>query len=194
MTDREEMEFAGRIAERLREPEPMEPDFEARLLSRVRAAADRGEAPWIRARGSRRRFRSLVAPRTFAISPLLGLAVAAGFAAIVATTTLALSEARRVDAAAPGTGHMVHFAIVAPAANTVSLVGDFNAWNAKMTPMTKGAVEGLWIVTMPLPAGSYQYAFVVDDTTWMADPAAPIALEDEFGTPSSLLTIGRSRT
>lgn len=194
MNDRDDLEFARRIAEPLREPEPMEPDFEARLLSRARATADRGEAPWITARRSRRRFGWLVAPRPFAVSPLVGLAVAAGFAAVVATATLALSDDARVGVREERSGQVVHFAIVAPNATTVALVGDFNAWNMKTTPMTRGAVEGLWIVTVPLTAGSYQYAFVIDDTTWMADPAAPIALEDEFGTPSSVLMIGGSRT
>jgi 1,4-alpha-glucan branching enzyme len=61
-------------------------------------------------------------------------------------------------------------------------------------PMTRGAVEGLWTVTVPLAAGSYQYAFVIDGTTWMSDPAAPIALEDEFGAPSSVVRIGGGRT
>jgi hypothetical protein len=194
MTDGEDLEFARRIAEPLREPEPMEPGFEARLLSRVRAAVDRGEPPGLTARGPGRRLGWLVAPRAFTVSPLVGLAVAAGFAGIVATTTLALSEDIRVDPVAQSAGQVVHFAIAAPTATTVSLVGDFNAWDVKTTRMTTGAVEGLWVVTVPLAAGSYQYAFVIDDTTWMADPAAPIALEDEFGTPSSVLTIGRRRT
>lgn len=194
MTDREDLEFAKRIAEPLREPELVEPDFEARLRSAVRAAADRGEAPWGSARTPRRRMGWLVAPRSFAVSPLAGLAVAAGFAAVVALTTLALRGEDRVGVAQQTDRHVVHFAIVAPAANTVTLVGDFNAWDAKTTPMAKGAIDGLWIVTVPLATGSYQYAFVIDDTTWMADPAAPIALEDEFGTPSSVLTIGGRRT
>jgi hypothetical protein len=204
MTEHENLEFARRIAEPLREPEAVEPAFEARLISAVRAAADRGDAPWISARGQRRRRGWLVAPRPFAVSPLAGLAVAAGFAAVVAATTLALSGEQRVtasttasagsDVAGKNGRRVVHFAIVAPTASAVTLVGDFNAWDRKTTPMAKGAIAGLWIVTVPLAAGSYQYAFVVDDTAWMADPAAPIELEDEFGTPSSVLTIEGGRT
>jgi 1,4-alpha-glucan branching enzyme len=60
--------------------------------------------------------------------------------------------------------------------------------------MTKGAVEGLWMVTLPLDAGSYQYAFVIDGSTWVADPAAPVALEDEFGAPSSIVRIQGGRS
>jgi hypothetical protein len=196
MTKREDLEFARRIAEPLREPEPVEPAFEARVLSAVRAAADRGDAPWGRAPSSRRPMAWLVAPRRVTVSPLAGLAIAAGFAAVVAATTLTLTtrSVARTAVTEESGRQVVHFAIVAPTASAVTLVGDFNAWNTKTTPMTKGAVEGLWMVTIPLAAGSYEYAFVLDGTTWMADPAAAIALEDEFGTPSSLLTIRSNRT
>ncbi|MGQ0714135.1 MAG: isoamylase early set domain-containing protein [Gemmatimonadaceae bacterium] len=192
MIDREDVEFAKLITEPLRERESVEPAFEARLLSAVRAAVDRGEAPWTQRPARSRRLGWLTAPRHLAVSPVGGLALAAGFAALVATATLAVSGESR--GGIPAGREVVHFAIVAPRAHNVALVGDFNAWDAKTTPMTRGAVDGLWIVTIPLAAGSYQYAFVVDDTTWVADPAAPLALEDEFGTPSSLLTIDGGRT
>jgi hypothetical protein len=194
MTDRDDLEFARRIAEPLREPEPVDPDFEARLFSSLRTAADRGDAPWMSVSRSRRRFGWLVRRRELTVSPLAGLAIAAGFATLVALTTLAVRGEDRVAVDRQSDRHVVHFAIAAPTANKVTLVGDFNAWDAKMTPMAKGAIDGLWIVTVPLAAGSYQYAFVIDGTTWMADPAAAIALEDEFGIPSSVLTIRGSRT
>jgi hypothetical protein len=197
MSEREDLEFAQRVAEPLRAPERAQPDFEARLASGVHAAVDRGEAPWARGRGVRRSFHWLVAPRRLAVSPLAGLALAAGFAALVVGATLVLTEDRGLIApatVATENGQVVQFAIVAPNASTVTLVGDFNAWDTKTTPMRKGAVDGLWTVTVPLAAGNYQYAFVVDGTTWMADPAASVALEDEFGTPSSILTIRGGRT
>jgi hypothetical protein len=192
MVDRNDEEFARRIAEPLREPEAVEPAFEARLLSAVRAAAERGEAPWVRTRGRRRSLGWLVTPRRVALSPLAGLALAAGFAALVTASTLAITGDRHVSA--PADSRLVHFAIVAPAASAVTLVGDFNAWDTSTTPMTKGAIEGLWTVALPLDTGTYQYAFVVDGRTWLADPAAPVALEDEFGAPSSILTIRGGRT
>lgn len=191
MTERDDREFARRIAEPLREPEAVEPAFEARLLAKIRASTDRAEAPWTRTRRPRS-LGWLVAPRRFAMSPLAGLALAAGFAALVAVSTLALNGEQRTSA--PADSHLVHFAVAAPTASAVTLVGDFNAWDATRTPMTKGVIEGLWTVTLPLDTGSYQYAFVVDGTTWLADPAAPVALEDEFGTPSSILTIRGGRS
>jgi len=32
----------------------------------------------------------------------------------------------------------------------------------------------------------------VDGSRWLADPAAPAARDDEFGTPSSVVTVGGS--
>lgn len=192
MTEHEDQEFAKRIAERLREAEPIDPGFEARLLGAVRAAADRGDVPWMQRARTRRSLGWLVAPRTFTIRPVGALALAAGFAGLVAMSTLAVVTDQREALSARA--ELVHFAIVAPTANSVSLVGDFNGWDAKTIPMTKGAIDGLWLVSVPLGAGSYQYAFVIDGTTWTADPAAPITLEDEFGTPSSILRIEGART
>lgn len=191
MTDHEEMEFAKRIAEPLREAEPVEPAFEARLLAAVRAASDRGDVPRAHSR-RRHRLGWLTAPRRLTLSPLGALALAAGFAAIVAASTLALSNER--PAPESSTQQLVQFAIAAPQAKTVALVGDFNAWNASTIPMTKGAIDGLWMVTVPLVAGSYQYAFVIDGETWTSDPAAALTLEDEFGTPSSMVRIQGGRT
>ena len=199
MYEHEDLEFVERLAAPLRRPEPVEPRFESRLRAAVQAAAANGDAPWRHADGgaSSGGRRWLTARRHFAIAPLTGLAAAAGFAAIVAATTLLVS--RTGDASAPaatiaGNGpqdarHGGHFAFMAPTARTVTLVGDFNGWDAAATPLRRGAIDGLWTVTLPLADGSYQYAFVVDRTAWVADPVAPVKLEDEFGAPSSLMIV-----
>ena len=83
----------------------------------------------------------------------------------------------------------VRFALVAPGASRVSLVGDFNQWNATATPMRQLGDGRLWLVEVPLPPGRHVYAFVVDgDVT--PDPAAPRAGEEDFGTPSSVVLVG----
>ena len=187
MGERDDMEFARRIAEPLREAEPVEPAFEARLLAAVRAANEQGDVRWARHSGPKRRLGWLTTPRRLAVSPVAALALAAGFAALVAASTLAITNEQ--PAPRSNRQQLVQFAIAAPQAKTVALVGDFNAWNTSTIPMTKGAVDGLWMVSVPLVAGSYQYAFVIDGITWTADPAAALALEDEFGTPSSMVRI-----
>jgi 1,4-alpha-glucan branching enzyme len=134
------------------------------------------------------------------VSPLAGLAAAAAFTAVIVGATLTLSRGGRRDAqrdvaaATAARPQVVQFVIAAPSAHDVALVGDFNGWNPAATPLARGAANGTWVVTLPLAAGRYQYAFVVDGRAWVADPRGAMALEDEFGAPSSLLTVGGQRT
>jgi 1,4-alpha-glucan branching enzyme len=71
----------------------------------------------------------------------------------------------------------------------VSLVGDFNNWEMGATPLAAGPTRSVWTVRVRLPNGRHRYAFVVDDSTWAADPAAPPAAGDDFGVPSSVVTV-----
>jgi 1,4-alpha-glucan branching enzyme len=84
----------------------------------------------------------------------------------------------------------VQFVLVAPEAASVSLVGDFNDWDVSATPLMRGGGDGVWAVTIPLNPGRYRYSFLVDGTTWQRDPQAARTVEDEFGRPNSVLTIG----
>ena len=86
----------------------------------------------------------------------------------------------------------MQFVIVAPTATEVSLVGDFNDWNPAATPMQLVAENRVWSVTIPLEAGRYRYAFLVNGDTWLSDPSAPPAQDDEFGRPGSVVTIGET--
>ncbi len=83
------------------------------------------------------------------------------------------------------------FVLVAPRATSVSLVGDFNDWDPARTPM-HAARGGVWATIVPLAPGRYRYAFLVNGAEWHADPGAPTVADDEFGTPSSVVTVGGS--
>lgn len=82
--------------------------------------------------------------------------------------------------------HLVRFAVAAPAAGRVALIGDFNDWDQSKHPLRRQSGE--WSVTLDLKPGRYRYAFVLDDSRWVADPGTPAA-EDEFGTPTSAITV-----
>ena len=71
----------------------------------------------------------------------------------------------------------------------MALVGDFNDWDPTRTPM-QTARDGMWAAIVPLAPGRYRYAFLVNGSEWRADPSAPTATDDEFGTPSSVVTVG----
>ena len=82
----------------------------------------------------------------------------------------------------------LQFVLVAPQAASVALVGDFNDWDPARSPMQ--TANGIWATVVRLAPGRYRYAFLVNGVEWRADPSAPAAKDDEFGTPSSVVTVG----
>lgn len=90
------------------------------------------------------------------------------------------------------TVYVVRFVLADAQARTVSVVGDFNAWAKRATPL-RAARAGMWSAQVALPPGRHEYAFVVDGKRWVADPAAE-RLADDFDTPSSVVTIGDDGT
>jgi hypothetical protein len=82
----------------------------------------------------------------------------------------------------------LQFVLVAPQAASVALVGDFNDWDPARAPMQ--TAHGVWATVVRLAPGRYRYAFLVNGVEWRADPSAPAAKDDEFGTPSSVVTVG----
>ncbi len=102
------------------------------------------------------------------------------------------TEATDAPAApARDTVYIHRFMLVAPSAQNVALVGDFNDWDHGATRLQKVTASGagLWTVEVSLPPGRYSYAFLVDGQRWVADPAAPRAVGDDFGRPSSVVTV-----
>jgi len=71
------------------------------------------------------------------------------------------------------------FSIRAPGARSVHLAGDFTNWQQGAIPM-KPASNGLWSVSVALPAGNYQYRFLVDGE-WRDDPECGQRAPNPFG-------------
>jgi hypothetical protein len=157
-----------RSASALREPVPVRAEWRAELLARIE-----GEA------AERRAWR--VRP-SVAIAAGLLLLVAGGAIGRVSQRTAVSTSV--VGAVVPAS---VRFVYVAPAAATVSVVGDFNQWNPTAMPLRRLG-DGTWIVDVPLGPGRYAYAFVVDGKIEV-DPVAPRA-EGEFGENSVLMVRG----
>lgn len=168
----------GRAVEAARRSVPVDPAARARVMAAVRA----GRGGFLR-----RALRWLLRPGP-RVSPLGALA-AAGIVALLASR-LGPREAVRPDTIAPAaSATRVQFVLVAPGASAVSLVGDFNGWNAAATPLRPTGQGGMWTVEVPLDAGRYTYSFVVDGARWLRDPAAPAAPGDDFGRPSSVILV-----
>ncbi len=76
-------------------------------------------------------------------------------------------------------------------ARHVALIGDFNGWNPKATPLTRAPGSGLWWVTVPLMPGRHAYAFMVDDTAFVLDPQAPVSHDADLGSKESVVVVER---
>lgn len=188
-----ELEFAQRAGSALRTAEPLPAEFEERVMLAVTSDGDRG--PLARRVTSRSWW---MRPHRVTLSPLGGLALAAGFAAVIATGAYGvagrLGFPAGASAVAPAdTVHLVRFVLVDPTASRVALAGDFNGWSAEARPLSASGVAGVWTVTVPLAPGRYEYAFVVDGTRWIADPLSR-RVADEFGGESSVIRVDGSAT
>jgi hypothetical protein len=183
--------FAERVAQPLREEVHADPTFEARVMSAVHLVDQSEGAPidstprswWLR-------------PRTWRLTPLGALALAAGIVGVMVAGSLTFGSitagrsggtlaVARVD-----TVHLVRFVFVDSTASRVSLVGTFNQWQKDaivLTPVGGGA----WTVDVSLPTGRHEYAFVVSGRRgqrWVADPLSPMT-RDDYDTPSSVIAV-----
>src|SRR3954464_6483306 len=160
-------EFLERVAAQLRDPVPLSHRVEREVLQRITESE--------RHRPGRRLFATL--------------ALAAGIALVFGVGVLVGRKSM-----SPGTlgadTRSVEFVLRTTADSAVALVGDFNDWDPRATPLAPSA-NGLWTVVVPLRPGRYHYTFVVDGTRWRRDPAAPRSLEDDFGTPTSVITVAQ---
>ncbi|MEN8144095.1 MAG: glycogen-binding domain-containing protein [Gemmatimonadota bacterium] len=80
----------------------------------------------------------------------------------------------------------VRFEVMAPEAESVSLAGTFTGWAP--TVSLQKLPTGLWTALVALPPGVHDYAFRVDENTWVTDPAAP-RVADGFGGFNSQLSL-----
>jgi len=165
MFEHAEDELIERVIRQLRKPVAIDEGLDARVMREIAAAA----------RPARQR------PALVRRWPLL--AAAAAVAGLVIAQPWSHGSGVRSDS--------YQFVLLAPQAASVALVGDFNDWDPARSPM-RAAHSGLWATIVPLAPGRYHYAFLVNGVEWRRDPAAPAALDDDFGAPSSVVTVGGS--
>ena len=78
-------------------------------------------------------------------------------------------------------------------ARRVSVVGDFNEWNAARARMTREAAGDLWSVTISIAPGRHTYGFMVNDSTFTLDQDARVARtrDPDLGAEGSVVIVGR---
>ena len=160
----QEDDIVERVVRQLRRPVSIDPGLDARVMHEIAH-----DAP----------------PRAATRRPLQRAWPWLAAAAVLGAVVLAQPWTRGTG---NGSADAFQFVLVAPQAASVSLVGDFNDWDPARSPMQ--TAHGVWATVVPLAPGRYRYAFLVNGVEWRADPGAPHAMDDEFGTPSSVVTVG----
>jgi hypothetical protein len=142
----------------------------------------------------------LLEPRRLALPPLAAAALAAGLVGIGILVGFAINRDGRPVAVHPSRDvvagprlpassvRVVKFVLTAPQARRVSVVGDFNDWDAAATPAVREQ-DGSWTMYVPLRPGRYEYTFMLDGTHLVPDPAAPIAPDDGYGQKNSVVVV-----
>lgn len=171
----------------LRADETVRPEWREHTHRRLREEMRRGPA------------------RLWSLHPATAMAAALALMAIGAAGAVGALRIRGIDAPArsarlgeePTTATIsnidvgVRFAVMAPGVKRVSLVGDFNDWDPSATPLRTEQDGQTWSIVVPLAAGRHTYAFLIDGQV-VADPTAPSAVEDDFGSRSSLILVSNS--
>jgi Carbohydrate-binding module 48 (Isoamylase N-terminal domain) len=193
MTDKEQLDpYVGWIVTEARRPVAVDTAARRRLLDAIRAEP----TPQRRSRV----LSWLVEPRRIVIPPIAAAALAAGLVGLGVIGGSAINRGGRsapvrppqdavADSRHPDTSvRVVKFVIAAPQANRVSIVGDFNGWNAAAAPAVREK-DGSWTMFVPLRPGRYVYSFVLDGEHFVNDPAAPIAPDDGYGQKNSVVVV-----
>ena len=83
----------------------------------------------------------------------------------------------------------VEFSLAMPEAESVSIAGDFNGWDASNAKLIKK--NGVWTATIKVKPGRYQYAFVVNEGKWLPDPNALKFVDSGFGGKNSIIEVDK---
>ncbi|HUQ81528.1 MAG TPA: isoamylase early set domain-containing protein [Gemmatimonadaceae bacterium] len=199
MSEHEIDPFLDDIAAELKRPVRFDSSFEARVMASLDPSAlslsderMKASTPW------------LLRPRTFYVSPLAGLAVAAGLVAIITmsvlrtnpSSTVAVAPPKEDEFVLPGpitnvaavpTVYAAPFTYIDRSAKTVALVGSFNDWDATKNVLTQTS-DSVWSTNVMLAPGRYEYQLVVDGK-WIADPSAQRSAGSDFGPANSVMIV-----
>ncbi|MBN1699776.1 MAG: isoamylase early set domain-containing protein [Spirochaetales bacterium] len=84
----------------------------------------------------------------------------------------------------------IHLSLEAPYARSVSVVGDWNAWDPRANILHDPEGDGTWEIKLKLSSSrDYRYQFLIDGTYWIPDPDASLHVDDGFGGINSVLEI-----
>jgi hypothetical protein len=177
--------MTGPLARMLRDLPDIEPP--AALLGMVMKNLQPKGLPWWR-----RVVRWARVPRSFTVTPLQ-LAPVAMLLLVVSTLAIlgwVTDQHPHLIRSARSSQIPVSFNLSLPGAHSVAVIGTFNGWHAQGYEMQRGSEQQSWALELHLPAGRYEYAFLVDGQQIVADPRARFYQDDGFGNQNGVLIIG----
>ncbi len=179
---KEEREIA-RLISRMEYP-PIPPGLTRSVMNRINPAR---HSPWTRLKTW------LLTPRTLRIAPVwqIGGTMALVCLVIITARTAPFGTAIQTGPPPEHSGEktpVVHviFRLNVAQAHEVALIGTFNNWKSKGYEMQKLPGGTTWTISLPLPGGRYEYAFIVDNKHLVADPESLIQQDDGFGNINSV--------
>jgi hypothetical protein len=137
-------------------------------------------------------------PQQITIRPAsLALAGAAAIAGILVleptqplnVDTTPISTARTVSNVPGAPVIYVQFAFADKDAESVTVAGDFNDWDAEATTLRDTDGDGVWTGLIALRPGMHKYMFVVNGEQWVTDPEAERYVDDGFGMRNAVIAI-----
>ena len=84
----------------------------------------------------------------------------------------------------------VTFALDASDAEAVSVIGSFNNWEPDRDEMHLNTKKNQWTITVLLPPGQYEYAFLINGEKVVSDPKALFTRSDGFCSRNSVVFTG----
>ncbi len=118
----------------------------------------------------------------------MATAVAAAVFVILSTAVLStMFRGTPRQVAGPVGEATVRLTFYAPQARSVAVAGDFNKWRTDADEMKSN--EGMWSIELKLKPGVYNYNFIVDGKSWVADPGAETYQDDGFGSRNAVLRV-----
>jgi hypothetical protein len=84
----------------------------------------------------------------------------------------------------------VTFALKATMADEVSVIGSFNGWEPDHHEMRLNKERNQWTLTVMLPPGQHEYAFLINGEKVISDPKATFTRSEGFGSRNSVIFTG----
>ena len=157
------------------------------LLPSVMDAIKRRRYPWWY-----RLMRWAGSPRSLTFSPLQLAGLSSGLVLASFLSAFYILGGMTSKDLPPGPAGVAYVTLTLnmPEAQSVSVVGTFNDWHEKGYEMRRNSSKSAWTLVLQLPAGRYEYAFVLDGQRLIPDPQAEFFADDGFGNQNAILIVG----